>query len=51
MRSEDEIGQLSANINDLSRQIELYIGRLKQDLDKEKQLEKTRNLLPGYLMN
>ncbi|EHQ90609.1 sensor histidine kinase [Desulfosporosinus youngiae] len=42
MGSEDEIGQLSANINDLSSQIEGYIGRLKQDLDQEKQLEETR---------
>ena len=42
VRSEDEIGQLSQNINYLSRQIEAYIGKLKQDLDKEKQLESTR---------
>lgn len=40
--SGDEIGQLSANINDLSSQMEAYIGRLKQDLDQEKRLEKTR---------
>ncbi|EGW39776.1 HAMP domain-containing sensor histidine kinase [Desulfosporosinus sp. OT] len=40
--SEDEIGQLSRNINYLSNQIEVYINQLKQDLDKEKQLENTR---------
>jgi len=40
--SGDEIGQLSGNINDLSSRIETYIGQLKQDLDREKQLEKTR---------
>ncbi|MFZ7104117.1 MAG: sensor histidine kinase [Peptococcaceae bacterium] len=42
VRSEDEIGQLSGNINYLSNQIEAYINQLKQDLDKEKQLENTR---------
>ncbi len=42
VRSEDEIGQLSRNINYLSDQIEAYIDQLKQDLDIEKQLEKTR---------
>ncbi len=42
IRSEDEIGQLSRNINYLSSQMEAYIGQLKQDLDKEKQLENTR---------
>ena len=42
VRSEDEIGQLSANINDLSSQMEAYIGQLKKDLDQEKQLENTR---------
>lgn len=41
-RSEDEIGQLSKNINYLSSQMESYISQLKQDLDKEKQLENTR---------
>ncbi|WP_202707797.1 sensor histidine kinase [Sporosalibacterium faouarense] len=40
--SEDEIGQLSRNINHLSSQMEEYIGQLKKDLDKEKQLENTR---------
>lgn len=42
VRSADEIGQLSQNINYLSNQMEAYIGQLKQDLDKEKQLENTR---------
>ncbi len=42
VRSEDEIGQLSRNINYLSNKIEAYIKQLKQDLDKEKQLENTR---------
>ncbi|MEG6513773.1 HAMP domain-containing sensor histidine kinase [Desulforamulus ruminis] len=42
VRSGDEIGQLSQNINGLSRRMEAYIGQLKQDLDKEKQLENTR---------
>ncbi|MTI46267.1 MAG: HAMP domain-containing histidine kinase [Firmicutes bacterium] len=40
--SEDEIGQLSRNINHLSSQMEEYIGQLEKDLDKEKQLENTR---------
>ncbi|MBB6218352.1 signal transduction histidine kinase [Anaerosolibacter carboniphilus] len=42
VRSADEIGQLSQNINYLSNQMEVYIGQLKQELDKEKQLENTR---------
>lgn len=42
VRSADEIGQLSRNINYLSNQMEAYIRQLKQDLDKEKQLENTR---------
>ncbi|RYD02182.1 hypothetical protein N752_27405 [Desulforamulus aquiferis] len=42
VRSADEIGQLSQNINYLSNQMEAYIGQLKQDLDKERQLENTR---------
>ncbi len=42
VRSEDEIGQLSQNINYLSSQMETYISQLKRDLDKEKQLENTR---------
>lgn len=42
VRSTDEIGQLSQNINYLSDQMEAYIGQLKQELDKEKLLENTR---------
>lgn len=42
IRSEDEIGQLSGNINYLSSRMEAYIGKLQQDLDKEKKLENTR---------
>lgn len=42
VRSKDEIGQLSQNVNNLSNQMEAYIRQLKQDLDKEKQLENTR---------
>lgn len=42
VRSADEIGQLSQNINDLSNQMEAYIGQLKQDLDKERNLETIR---------
>ena len=42
VRSEDEIGQLSQNINYLSNQMEAYIGQLKQDLDKERKLEAIR---------
>lgn len=42
IRSDDEIGQLSRNINDLSRQMEAYIEQLKQDLDKERKLETIR---------
>lgn len=40
--SEDEIGQLSRNINHLSSRMEGYIEQLKRDLDQEKRLEKTR---------
>ncbi len=42
VRSEDEIGQLSGNINYMSSRMEAYIGKLQQDLDKEKKLENTR---------
>ena len=42
VRSADEIGQLSQNVNYLSNQMETYIGRLKQDLDKERKLETIR---------
>lgn len=42
VRSTDEIGQLSQNINYLSGQMEVYIYQLKQDLEKEKKLETIR---------
>ena len=42
VRSEDEIGQLSKNINNLSKQMEAYISKLKKDLDKERKLETVR---------
>lgn len=42
IRSEDEIGQLSVNINYLSDRMESYIDQLQQDLEKEKKLENTR---------
>ncbi|QBD77430.1 HAMP domain-containing histidine kinase [Ktedonosporobacter rubrisoli] len=42
VRSKDEIGELSRNINYLSSQMETYIGQLKQELDNEKRLETTR---------
>ncbi|ABR48080.1 integral membrane sensor signal transduction histidine kinase [Alkaliphilus metalliredigens QYMF] len=40
--SDDEIGQISQNINYLSNQMEAYIDQLKQDLDKERKLERIR---------
>lgn len=40
--SDDEIGQLSQNINDLSNQMEAYIHKLKEDLNKERKLETIR---------
>lgn len=40
--SKNEIGELSTNINQLSERIEGYINQLKEDLEKEKQLEQTR---------
>ncbi|GGE64181.1 HAMP domain-containing sensor histidine kinase [Priestia taiwanensis] len=40
--SKNEIGELSANINELSTRIEAYIDKLKEDIEKEQKLEKTR---------
>jgi two-component system, OmpR family, sensor histidine kinase VanS len=40
--SKDEIGDLSKNINTLSSTLHLHIHQLQQDIEKEKQLEKTR---------
>lgn len=42
IRSQDEIGELSQNINYLSEQMEGYITKLQRDLDKERQLESVR---------
>ncbi|WFA09291.1 HAMP domain-containing sensor histidine kinase [Tissierella sp. Yu-01] len=42
VHSDDEIGQLSQNINYLSKQMEAYIAQLKEDLDKERKLETIR---------
>lgn len=38
----DEIGDLSQNINTLSKALHSYIYQLQQDIEKEKQLEHTR---------
>lgn len=40
--SNDEIGDLSFNINMLSNTLHSHINQLKQDIEKEKQLENTR---------
>lgn len=40
--TKDEIGDLSANINELSERLHSHIVRLEQDIEKEKQLEHTR---------
>ncbi|WP_430510317.1 sensor histidine kinase [Gottfriedia solisilvae] len=40
--SKDEIGDLSQNINLLSNTLHSHISQLKQDIEKEKQLENTR---------
>lgn len=40
--TEDEIGQLSQNINELSRMLDNHIHRLEQDIEQERQLEQTR---------
>lgn len=42
IKSKNEIGELSSNINQLSERMEGYINRLKTDLEKEKKLEQTR---------
>lgn len=42
IKSKNEIGELSSNINQLSERMEGYINQLKEDLEKEKQLEQTR---------
>ncbi|MGE7882873.1 ATP-binding protein [Bacillus sp. NPDC094077] len=40
--TKDEIGDLSHNINTLSKTLHSYINQLQQDIEKEKQLENTR---------
>lgn len=40
--TKDEIGDLSQNINTLSKTLHSYINQLQQDIEKEKQLENTR---------
>lgn len=42
VRSQDELGQLAANINSLSGQLKGHIDRLENELEQEKQLEQTR---------
>ncbi|KKO52551.1 sensor histidine kinase [Paenibacillus sp. DMB20] len=42
IKSVDEIGDLSRNINELSDKLHSHIERLEQDIAKEKQLERTR---------
>ncbi|EJR91847.1 sensor histidine kinase [Bacillus cereus] len=40
--TKDELGDLSQNINTLSKALHSYIHQLQQDIEKEKQLENTR---------
>ncbi|EJP81519.1 hypothetical protein IC1_06302 [Bacillus cereus VD022] len=42
IKSKNEIGELSSNINQLSERMEGYINQLKTDLEREKKLEQTR---------
>ncbi|NEW09706.1 HAMP domain-containing protein [Paenibacillus sp. SYP-B3998] len=42
IRSNDEIGDLSQSINSLSQTLHTYIEQLQKDIEKEKQLERTR---------
>ncbi|UIO45257.1 HAMP domain-containing protein [Brevibacillus brevis] len=42
IKTEDEIGSLSRNINRLSDMLHAHIVRLEQDIEKEKRLEQTR---------
>ncbi|PAB59918.1 sensor histidine kinase [Anaeromicrobium sediminis] len=39
---DDEIGQLSYTINQLSRRLHFYIEKLKDDIEKERELDKIR---------
>ncbi|GIO28310.1 sensor histidine kinase [Ornithinibacillus bavariensis] len=48
VKSKDEIGELSKNINFLSDTLHSYIQALQQDIEKERQLELTRkNFIAG----
>lgn len=50
--AKDEIGELSRNINELSARLHAHIGRLEEDIEKEKQMRiRARNLYPGCRMN
>ncbi|GJM69373.1 hypothetical protein HMSSN036_15890 [Paenibacillus macerans] len=42
MSGKDEVGQLSASINELSERLNSHILQLERDIEKEKQLEHTR---------
>ncbi|MGP0584939.1 HAMP domain-containing sensor histidine kinase [Paenibacillus timonensis] len=42
VRSQDELGQLSGSINELSDRLHSHIRQLERDIEKEKQLEHTR---------
>lgn len=42
VNTEDEIGQLSQNINGLSNMLHDHIDRLEQDIEQERRLEQTR---------
>ncbi|WP_028609142.1 sensor histidine kinase [Paenibacillus harenae] len=42
IKTEDEIGNLSRNINRLSDMLNAHIVRLEQDIEKERRLEQTR---------
>lgn len=42
VKTKDEIGELSNNINYLSSTLQSYINQLQQDVEKERRLEQTR---------
>lgn len=42
VKTKDEIGELSNNINYLSKTLQSYINQLEQDVEKERRLEQTR---------
>lgn len=52
IRTNDEIGELSRNINSLSSTLHSYIGKLQEDIEKERQLNvQGKSLSQGYLMS